>query len=113
MRQRYDEPAAQLAKYAWAVNSRKHNEVCAPLADNWGWKAGDVQKSADQLWTMLGNAARKNCNLLLNVGPHPDGSLPPDAVKTLRDVGRRIDAEGFPQPTAETGGPTAAASLPQ
>jgi len=29
-------------------------------------------------------------NLLLNTGPLPDGSIHPDDVKTLREVGRRL-----------------------
>jgi alpha-L-fucosidase len=113
MREKYGEAAAQMAKHAWESNSRKHNEVCATLATSWGWKAGDRQKSADEVRTMLANAAGKNCNLLLNIGPHPDGSIPDEAVKTLRDVGRQIDREGFPVPSAEAGGPAGLTTLPQ
>jgi alpha-L-fucosidase len=112
MRDQYGDRAGEIAKHAWAVNSRKRNEVCATLAHQWGWAMDDIQKSPGEVWTLLANAAGKNCNLLLNVGPHPDGSLPPDAVKTLREVGRRIDREGFPQPPAESGRSAEGTSLP-
>ena len=35
-------------------------------------------------------------NLLLNTGPLPDGSIHPEDVQTLREVGRRIRAHGWP-----------------
>ena len=36
---------------------------------------------------MLADAHSQNCNLLLNTGPLPDGSIHADDVKTLREVG--------------------------
>jgi alpha-L-fucosidase len=37
---------------------------------------------------MLAEAESKDANLLLNVGPLPDGSIHPDDVATLREIGR-------------------------
>ncbi len=39
---------------------------------------------------MLAGAKKMGANLLLNTGPLPDGSIHPDDVKTLKDVGRRL-----------------------
>ena len=41
---------------------------------------------------MVEAAWAKGCNLLLNTGPLPDGSIHIDDVNTLRDVGRRLRA---------------------
>jgi alpha-L-fucosidase len=41
-------------------------------------------------------STRQNCNLLLNTGPLPDGSIHPEDVHTLREVGRRIRAHRWP-----------------
>ena len=34
----------------------------------------------------------------MNTGPLPDGSIHPVDVKTLKEVGRRIRADGWPAP---------------
>jgi alpha-L-fucosidase len=50
----------------------------------------------DEVLDMLAAAASRNCNLLLNTGPLPDGAIPPEDVATLREVGRRIRRDGWP-----------------
>ena len=39
---------------------------------------------------MLQEASDQNCNLLLNTGPLPDGSIHPEDVVTLKEVGKRL-----------------------
>ena len=39
---------------------------------------------------MLGKAKGIDANLLLNTGPLPDGSIHPDDIKTLKEVGQRL-----------------------
>ena len=39
---------------------------------------------------MLAKAQGMPANLLLNTGPLPDGSIHPEDVKTLKEVGRRL-----------------------
>ena len=39
-------------------------------------------------------AAGKGSNLLLNIGPQPDGALPDTALARLRDIGRWMDVYG-------------------
>jgi alpha-L-fucosidase len=68
-------------------------EICDTLQPrSWGYDRmdKDSHKSADQVMEMLGRAADMKANLLLNTGPLPDGSIHPDDVKTLAEVGRRM-----------------------
>jgi alpha-L-fucosidase len=46
-------------------------------------------RTPDEVMQMLADAAAANCNLLLNTGPLPDGSIHPTDVETLRETGRR------------------------
>ena len=74
-------------------------EICDTLQHRgWGYvKANDGKhKSPDKVMEMLAKAANQNANLLLNTGPLPDGSIHPEDVKSLREVGRRIRQNGFP-----------------
>jgi len=64
-------------------------EGCLSLNESWGWHAGDRDwKSPAQVAGLLQRCAAGRGNLLLNVGPRGDGSLPAPAVRTLRAVGR-------------------------
>lgn len=49
---------------------------------------------------MLGKAAGLKANLLLNTGPLPNGSIHPEDVVTLKEVGRRLRSVGWPAPIA-------------
>lgn len=90
--------AAERADAAWALNRVKHNEICMTLQEGgWGYNEGSSHLSSDQVWDRLGYALANNCNLLANVGPLPDGSIHPDDIETLRDVGKRIRREGWPR----------------
>lgn len=68
---------------------QKHSEK-APKGGLWGWLEGADHCSGDEVMEMLADAEAKGANLLLNVGPLPDGSIHPDDVKALREVGRRL-----------------------
>jgi alpha-L-fucosidase len=90
---------AEIAQRAWDGNKDKHNEICDTLQPGaWGYVAGDDgrHRTVDEVLQMLANAKRQNCNLLLNTGPLPDGSIHPEDVATLREVGRRIRSDGWP-----------------
>lgn len=68
-------------------------ELCDTLQPySWGYDSRDDagHKTADQVMEMLERAKAMSANLLLNTGPLPDGSIHPDDVKTLREVGRRV-----------------------
>jgi len=52
--------------------------------------------AAEEVWYWLTKAREANANLLMNIGPRRDGSVHPDDVKALREVGRMIRENGFP-----------------
>jgi alpha-L-fucosidase len=51
---------------------------------------------AEEVLYFLRKARQSGCNLLMNIGPRGDGSIHPADAKALREVGRRIQADGFP-----------------
>jgi len=88
-----DPKQREIAHQAWESNKNKHNEICDTLQPSvWGYKKDDDNKhlSADQVIQRLEAAGAAHCNLLMNTGPLPGGSIHPADVKTLRDVGRRL-----------------------
>ena len=94
---------AKIAAAAWESNRSKHNEICDTLQPHiWGYKKDDDDKhlDADETLRRLSYAFYQNCNLLMNTGPLPDGSIHPVDVKTLHEVGRRIKQNGYPTPVA-------------
>lgn len=103
VRKQYGDEKARVAAAAWESNKSKHNEICDTLQPHiWGYKADDDDKhlDADEVRRRLGAAFGQNCNLLMNTGPLPDGSIHPVDVKTLRAVGSRIRSQGWPEATS-------------
>ncbi|WP_276165991.1 alpha-L-fucosidase [Zobellia alginiliquefaciens] len=63
-------------------------ESCATMAKTWGFDLNDKKyKTTKQLVHFLVKAAGKNGNLLLNVGPMPNGEIQPEFVTTLGEMG--------------------------
>ncbi len=101
-------PQATFKYVPEAVQQRladKPVEICTTLQLNekggkgtrmWFNVEGAYHRTADEVWQILGEARRDNCNLLLNVGPLGDGSLHPDDVRTLKEIGARLKEKGFP-----------------
>ena len=75
----------------------KPAEICRTLEPRW-WgydrAAEGKHHTADEVMEMAAECAQYNANLLLNTGPLPDGSIPPEDVRTLREFGRRVRAKG-------------------
>ncbi|MBQ9559286.1 MAG: alpha-L-fucosidase [Bacteroidaceae bacterium] len=70
-------------------------EMCQTMNGMWGYKVSDTDyKSVDELVTLIVRAAAKGSNLLLNVGPQPNGQLPAQALDRLRGIGRWMDCYG-------------------
>lgn len=78
-------PATKL-DYPW--------ESCMTLANNWGYVPGDKLKSAAKVIHSLIEIVAKGGNLLLGVGPKPDGTLQPEVVQRLQEIGRWMDKNG-------------------
>jgi len=63
-------------------------EACMTLNNNWGYHRGDHDwKTPGQVVDMLATVAADNGNLLLNVGPKGDGSIPQATIEILEAVG--------------------------
>jgi alpha-L-fucosidase len=63
-------------------------ESCMTLNDSWGYqKADDNWKDPRTVIRNLITCARDGGNYLLNIGPQPDGGIPPQSERILRSVG--------------------------
>ncbi len=66
-------------------------EACMTLNDNWGYHASDRNwKRAGDVLGMLLETRKSGGNLLLNVGPKADGTIPAETVAILREAGAWI-----------------------
>jgi alpha-L-fucosidase len=64
-------------------------EACMTLNDHWGYHQGDHNwKSSATVAEMLCKVAAGSGNLLLNVGPRGDGSIPEESAKILDRAGQ-------------------------
>ncbi len=65
------------------------------LNENWGFNIGDSNyKSAQELERRLVRAAGNNSNLLMNIGPYPNGEIDPQFQTRLRAVGEWLSKYG-------------------
>jgi alpha-L-fucosidase len=70
-------------------------ETCDTINRSWGYNADDKKyKSVRQLVHYLVRAAGRNANFLLNVGPRPDGTIDPEAVRRLEEIGAWMSQYG-------------------
>lgn len=70
-------------------------EGCITHNDHWGYHRGDRHwKTPDEVIALLAAASAGHGNLVLNVGPRGDGSLPEETVDVLETVGRWLQTHG-------------------
>lgn len=75
--------------------SRLPLETCETMNGMWGYKITDQNyKSTKTLIHYLVKAAGKDANLLMNIGPQPDGCLPQVAVERLKEMGEWMKTYG-------------------
>ncbi len=75
--------------------SRLPLETCQTMNGMWGYKVIDQNyKSVDTLIRYLVSAAGKGANLLLNVGPQPNGELPEAAIERMKAMGEWLSVNG-------------------
>ena len=94
----------QAPEHQAVEQANKPMEICTTMCSgpggkgvSWGYLAeGGHHKNEEEVWTALTAARESGCNLLLNTGPLPDGSLDEKDVPVLLAVGERIRKEGFP-----------------
>ena len=86
----YLTPEQRIAEHAILVPW----ESCITMATSWSYVKTDRYKSVTDLVHMLARVVARGGNLLLNVGPSPDGELPPDAYDRLRGLGEWMRVNG-------------------
>ena len=70
-------------------------EMCQTMNGMWGYKIQDQKyKSVENLVRLIVRAASKGSNLLLNIGPQPDGKLPATALDRLKGIGEWMTVYG-------------------
>jgi alpha-L-fucosidase len=71
-------------------------EACMTFNGSWGWQPRPPEdwQSVRDVLRMLRTCAAGGGNLLLNIGPLPDGSVPPEAYDRLLPIGRWLKAHG-------------------
>ncbi len=70
-------------------------EACMTFNGSWGYMPSAIDwRSVREVIGMLRTAAAGAGNLLLNIGPKPDGSVPEEAYERLIPVGKWIEKNG-------------------
>jgi alpha-L-fucosidase len=86
----FDTPEQRIGKFQ---NTRPW-ESCITLCHQWAWKPDDQMKSLQQCVRTLVSCAGGDGNLLLNVGPMPDGRIEPRQVGRLKELGAWLKHNG-------------------
>jgi alpha-L-fucosidase len=77
------------------VSSQLPLESSDTLNENWGFNIGDSKyKSAAELERRLVRAAGNNSNLLMNIGPYPNGEIDPQFISRLHELGEWMSKYG-------------------
>ncbi len=90
-----DVPGENKAGLSGQDISRLPLETCQTMNGMWGYKVKDQNyKTARELIQLLVRTSGKGANLLLNIGPQPDGSLPAVALNRLEEIGKWLLENG-------------------
>ena len=91
-----DVPGENTAGYSEGQKiSKLPLEMCQTMNGAWGYKVKDQNyKTVDELVRLIVRCASKGANLLLNIGPQPNGELPRTAINRLHGVGQWMQAYG-------------------
>ena len=64
-------------------------ELCMTMNDSWGFQKNDHNyKTSDQIIEIFADVIGNGGNLLLDIGPKADGTIPEEQVDILKDLGR-------------------------
>jgi len=79
----YDTPEQQIGGF----NRQRPWETCMTICRQWAWKPNDQLKSLQECVRTLIQTVGGDGNLLLNVGPMPDGRIEPRQADRLKEIG--------------------------
>jgi len=96
------------------TKTRRPWERCSTIAGAWGYQKGVAPRPFAEIIRELAVTVVRDGNLLLNVGPMPDGRIEPSQAARLREVGAWLakygesiyETRGGPVEAGEWGGAT-------
>ena len=77
-----------------SFNTETPWETNNTLNGSWGWVPGRAPLSLRRCIHLLVRCATGDGNLLLNIGPKPDGSIEPDQLERLNEIGSWLSRYG-------------------
>lgn len=86
----YDTPEQQVGRH----QDQRPWESCITLCTQWAWKPDDQLKSFAEVLQTLLRCAGGDGNLLLNIGPMPDGRIEDRQAARLRELGDWLQRYG-------------------
>jgi alpha-L-fucosidase len=90
-----DLPGANTAGFNTTTIGGLPLETSLTINNSWGFNLTDhAFKSTRQLIHYLVRAAGSGANLLLNIGPRPDGTVQPEAEERLQSIGKWLATYG-------------------
>lgn len=64
-------------------------ELCMTINNNWGYQHSDTNwKTPAEIIAIFADAIGNGGNLLLDIGPKEDGTIPPEQVTVLKELGK-------------------------
>lgn len=86
----YDTPEQAVGR----ANLETPWESCFTICNQWAWKPNDKMKPLSECLRILSQTVGGNGNLLLNVGPMPDGRIEARQVARLKEIGDWLKTNG-------------------
>ncbi len=86
----YDTPERVVGR----LNMTMPWESCFTLCQQWAWKANDQLQPLQKCLAILSKTAGGNGNLLLNIGPMPDGRIEARQIARLKEIGDWLKING-------------------
>ncbi len=88
----------EVARLVYEKNINKPREICNTLQSrHWGYNKMEdgKHKTAPELVEIIKDTWARNANLLMNVGPLPDGSFPEEDIISLTEAGKILRSENL------------------
>ena len=71
------------------ISAKNPLETCTTMNGMWGYRIQDQNyKTLDQIIALLVRTSGHGANLLMNIGPQPNGELPATALSRLKELGQ-------------------------
>jgi alpha-L-fucosidase len=74
-------------QFVGAFDDQRPWETCMTIGTQWSWKPNDKIKSSEDCIRILEQCVTGDGNLLLNVGPMPNGEIEPRQIAVLKEIG--------------------------